>query len=103
MYNVIYEITGHAHESSLDNYDEIDENQRKELLHINSGYKEVQNEKSLESTETETETKCFNRNIKRRPFSSVGRALREPEVVSSNPGRTNTQGLKITEEKVLSL
>ena len=27
----------------------------------------------------------------------------EREVVSSNPGRTNTQGLKITEEKVLSL
>ena len=28
---------------------------------------------------------------------------REREVVSSNLGRTNTQGLKITEEKVLSL
>ena len=27
----------------------------------------------------------------------------EREVVSSNTGRTNTQGLKITEEKVLSL
>ena len=27
----------------------------------------------------------------------------EREVVSSNLGRTNTQGLKITEEKVLSL
>ena len=27
----------------------------------------------------------------------------EREVVSWNPGRTNTQGLKITEEKVLSL
>ena len=27
----------------------------------------------------------------------------EREVASSNPGRTNTQGLKITEEKVLSL
>ena len=27
----------------------------------------------------------------------------EREVVSSNIGRTNTQGLKITEEKVLSL
>ena len=25
------------------------------------------------------------------------------EVVGSNPGRTNTQGLKITEEKVLPL
>ena len=28
--NVICEITGHARESSLDDYDEIDENQRKE-------------------------------------------------------------------------
>ena len=27
----------------------------------------------------------------------------EWEVVSSNPGQTNTQGLKITEEKVLFL
>ena len=27
----------------------------------------------------------------------------EQEVVTSNPGRTNTQGVKITEEKVLSL
>ena len=27
----------------------------------------------------------------------------EREVMSSNPGQSNTQGLKITEEKVLSL
>ena len=42
--NVICEITGHARESSLDDYDEIDENQRKELSHIISGYKELPNE-----------------------------------------------------------
>jgi len=36
--NVICEITGHARESSLDDYDEINENQRKELSHIISGY-----------------------------------------------------------------
>ena len=42
--NVICEITGHARESSLDDYDEIDENHRKELSHIISGYKEVSNE-----------------------------------------------------------
>ena len=42
--NVICEITGHAHESSLDDYDEIDENQRKELSHIISGFKVVPNE-----------------------------------------------------------
>ena len=43
--NVICEIIGHARESSLDDYDEINENQRKELSHIISGYKEVQNQK----------------------------------------------------------
>ena len=42
--NVICEITGHARESSLDDYDEIDENQRKELSHIISGFKVVPNE-----------------------------------------------------------
>jgi len=36
--NVVCEITGHARESSLDDYDEINENQRKELSHIVSGY-----------------------------------------------------------------
>ena len=42
--NVICEITGRARESSLDDYDEIDENQRKELSHIISGFKVVPNE-----------------------------------------------------------
>ena len=41
--NVICEITGHERESSLDDYDEIDENQRKELSHIISGFEEVSN------------------------------------------------------------
>lgn len=40
--NVICEITGHARESSLDNYDKVDENQRKELPHIISGFKNAQ-------------------------------------------------------------
>ena len=46
--NIICEITGHARESSLDDYDEVNENQRKELSHIISGfrYKEGHNEKS---------------------------------------------------------
>lgn len=47
--NVICEITGHARESSLDDYDEIDENQRKELSHIISGYKELPNENTPNS------------------------------------------------------
>ena len=42
---VICEIAGHARESSLDDYDEINEKQRKELSHIISGYQKVQNQK----------------------------------------------------------
>ena len=44
--NVIWEITGHARESSLVDYDEMDEDLRKELYmcHIIIGYKEVPNE-----------------------------------------------------------
>ena len=42
--NVICKITGHARESLLDDYDEIDENQRKELSHIITGFKGVPNE-----------------------------------------------------------
>lgn len=37
--NVIKEITGHARESSLDDYDEVDEEERREISHIISGYK----------------------------------------------------------------
>ena len=51
--NVICEITGHACASSLDDYDEIDENQTKELSHIISGYK-VQNEKSSNKVSIQT-------------------------------------------------
>ena len=39
--NVICEITGHARESLLDDYDEIDDNQQKELSHIMSRFKVV--------------------------------------------------------------
>ena len=47
--NVICEITGHARESSLDDFHEIDENQWKELSHIISGYKELPNENTPNS------------------------------------------------------
>ena len=52
--NVICEITGHASESSLDDYDEINENQRKELSHIISGYKEVHNQKRPNEVSNQT-------------------------------------------------
>ena len=42
--NVICEITGHSRESSLDDYDEMDENQRKDLRHIISGYQNTSKE-----------------------------------------------------------
>ena len=42
--NVICEITGHSRESSLDDYDQIDENQRRNLSHIISGYEGPNND-----------------------------------------------------------
>lgn len=34
----IIQVTGHARESSLDDYDEITEDERRQLSHIESGY-----------------------------------------------------------------
>ena len=39
---VICEVTGHSRESSLDDYDEIDESQKSELSHIISGFCKAQ-------------------------------------------------------------
>ena len=46
--HVICEITGHSRESSLNDYDkfEIDENQRKELSHIISGFSKPSSQNS---------------------------------------------------------
>ena len=52
--NVICEITGHARESSLDDNDEMDKNQRKELSHIISEFKEVPNENSSNDVSNQT-------------------------------------------------
>jgi hypothetical protein len=38
LHNVICEITGHSQDTSLENYDQIDENRRKNLSHIITGY-----------------------------------------------------------------
>ena len=46
--HIIKEITGHARESSLDDYDEVDEFQRREISHAISGY---QAPKSSNNTE----------------------------------------------------
>ena len=54
LHNVICEITGHVHESLLDNYNGIDANQMKELSHINSGYREVQNENTPNDVSNQT-------------------------------------------------
>ena len=43
---VTCEITGHSRESSLDDYDEMDENQRKDHSHIISGYQNTSKENS---------------------------------------------------------
>ena len=54
--NVICEITAHARESSLDDYDEIDENQRKELSHIISGFKEAPKDKTPRKSASKSPT-----------------------------------------------
>ena len=58
---VICEITGHARESSLDDYDEIVENQRKELSHIISGFKVVPNENGPNDVSNQNSTAANNR------------------------------------------
>ena len=46
----------------------------------------------------------WKRDVATTQLAQLGeRRSAEQEVVSLNPGWTNTQGLKITEEKVLSL
>ena len=59
--DAICEITGHARESSLDDNDEMDKNQRKELSHIISEFKEVPNENSSNdvSNQNSTAAKAF--------------------------------------------
>lgn len=46
--HIIKEITGHARESSLDDYDEVDELQRREISHAISGYQAPNSSKSTE-------------------------------------------------------
>ena len=49
-------VTGHGRESSLEDCDEIDENQRKELSHIISGFKEVPNENGRNDVSNQAST-----------------------------------------------
>ena len=49
-------VTGHERESSLEDYDEIDEYQRKELSHIISGFKEVPNENGCNDVSNQAST-----------------------------------------------
>ena len=51
--HIIKEITGHARESSLDDYDEVDEFQRREISHIISGYAQKPSTTGSSSTENQ--------------------------------------------------
>ena len=64
--NVICKITGHARESSLDDYDE---NQRKELPHIISGFKEAPKDKTLGKSASKSPTNTVQR--KPQMFSQI--------------------------------
>ena len=93
--NVICEITGHAHESSLDDYDEINENQRKELSHIISGYKEVQNQKrpnevSNQTSANESSNQALAVQCQRPPLALIHHVQQEGQIhqamMGFNPG-----------------
>ena len=92
--SVICEITGHARESSLDDYDEIDENHRKELSHIISGYKEVSNENQAnEVSRQNTANEASNQEIavqhKRTPLVPIYHVQQQGQMhqaMGSNPG-----------------
>jgi len=93
--NVICEITGHARESSLDDYDEINENQRKELSHIISGYKEVPNEKSPnkvfnQTSGNEASNQTFAVQRQRAPLVPIHHVQQQgqihPAMIGFNPG-----------------
>ena len=93
--SVICEITGHARESSLDDYDEINENQRKELSHIISGYKEVPNEKSPnevfhQTSANEASNQPFAVQRQRAPLVPIHHVQQQgqvhPAMIGFNPG-----------------
>ncbi|XP_022807030.1 uncharacterized protein LOC111344097 [Stylophora pistillata] len=92
--NIICEITGHARESSLDDYDEIDENHRKELSHIISGYKDVSNENQAnEVSRQNTANQASNQEIavqhKRTPLVPIYHVQQQGQMyqaMGSNPG-----------------
>ena len=65
--HIIKEITGHARESSLDDYDEVDEHQRRDLSHIISGFDARQPNSSSSPTNVSPST-VANTNQPRPPF-----------------------------------
>ena len=83
------------HESSLDDYDEINENQREELSHIISGYKEVQNQKrpneiSNESSANEFSNQAAAVQHQRAPLAPIHHVHQEGQIhqalMGFNPG-----------------
>ena len=65
--NVVCEITGHAHESSLDEYDEINENQRKSSLTLSVATKKcktknVQTRSPTKPVQMNPQIKCLQSN-----------------------------------------
>ena len=77
--HVICEITGHSRESSLDDYDEIDENQRKELSDIISGFSKASSENSA------SESSKVNQNTTNGTASNQATAVKQRAPLSSIP------------------
>ena len=78
--HVICEITGHSRESSLDDYDEIDENQRKELSHIISGFS-----KAASSQNCASESSKVSQNTANGSASNQAIAVKQRVPLSSIP------------------
>ena len=78
--NVICEITGHSRESSLDDYDQIDQNQRRDLSHIISGFRG-----SKGSSEMSTSTRSVQRdsNVSTNTFGFTNRPASSSTAVNA--------------------
>ena len=85
----IIQVTGHARESSLDDYDEITESERRQLSHIASGYVAPKST----CAETSTSTEC----VQSLPSAALPvSAASGKENVPTNPFQISTGGLTDT-------
>ena len=86
----IIQVTGHARESSLDDYDEITESERRQLSHIASGY--VAPAKSSSTSTAQTSTPAESLQSVTRPGSTAAQLSMMKENIPANPSEASTFG-----------